>query len=342
MNALIRKIDEVIAGIGKLGRREAFEALQTTFGIIKESGTLSEQELRRFMDMVTLVLFVYPRGMRIRISGPKQAANAREEVLEFNDTYEAALGRTIEFLMRNFFDHLEEYDPQHYLRAALRALAKEYGRARAIQNETVAVDGLLERVAPDEDGVAASTDSAGRLASEGGLGLSGADADAERPECMQRYESLLDNKPDGTIFYDWFVGNLSRIELAQLHGLSVEQVNETILRVARSGFENGRLFPLVSSLLHLKEDGDILWLALKGLTGEQIGRKVAQTHWVVYKRLEALRRRFARLREMGRPGRDFGEWLCGVRPELSQSAGVRQVLHEHGLEFGLIESDFES
>jgi hypothetical protein len=329
VNRLIEKTDKLIAGIGKLGRREAFESVQEVFGLIQQRRTLSEPELKRFMDLVTLVLLVYPRGMRIRLSGARPGANAREERLDFNDNYEAALSRTIDFLARNFSTHVEEYTPLQYLRAALRELAKEYGRARTIQNESIEVDSISERVALDDEG--------------GGE----ARTNEPRPEAFSQlstpvpspgYEYVLEYKPDGEIFYDWFVGNLSRRELAQLRHLSPEEVDQSILHIARSEFEHGRLYPLINSLVHLKVNGDILWLALKGLTGEQIGQKVALSHWAVYKRLGTMHRRFRRLRALGASGRAFGEWLCGVRPELGQTAEVRRILHEHGAEFGLEES----
>lgn len=320
--SLIERIDRIIAEAGKLGRREAFTALQDVFGIIKQQPGLSEPELKRFFDLVTLVFLVYPRGMTVRISG---AGSGRicEERLEFNDAYEAALDRTLDFLARNFLSHVDEYSPQQYLRAALRTLAKDYALERQHRRESVAVDaftdptGEEETVSPERD-----------LAQE------------EPPAWLRAYDYVRETKPDGEIFHSWFVGNLSRPELAQLYGLSLAQVNRAILGIARRVFEQGRLYPLVSSLVRLNENGDIFWLWLKGLTAPQIGEKVRKSHWVVYKRLEMVRRKFARLKELGEPGRRFGTWFCGVNPELIQQPEVRRLLERSGAELGLEAREF--
>jgi len=228
------------------------------------------------------------------------------------------------FLARNFLQHIDEYAPQQYLRAALRELAKEYAREREIRSQSVPVDTILERVTPDGTEVEPPEPVAD-----------------EAPAYATEYAYVREEKPDGEIFYDWFVGNLSRLELAKLYGFTLDQVNRAILRVAQGVFEQGRLYPLVSSLVHLNEDGDILWLSLKGLTGEQIGQKVSKSHWVVYKRLDSLRKRFGRLRELGDAGRVFGAWLCGRQTGPEQAAAVRRILHEYGAELGLHETEFE-
>jgi hypothetical protein len=321
--SLIERIDQVIELIGKLGRREAFGALQEVFGVIKAQPGLSETEVKRFFDMVTLVLLVYPRGMTIRISGVG-AGNICEERLDFNDVYEAALDRTMEFLARNLVTHIDEYEPQGYLRAALRALAKEYSRERAQRRESVTVDNYDDTV--EDETVNPERD----LVQE------------ETPAWLRAYDYVRDDKPDGEMFHSWFVGNLSRAELARLYGKTPAQVNTAILRIARQVFEQGRLYPLVASLVRLNDNGDIFWLWLKGLTAQQIGEKVAKSHWVVYKRLETMRRKFARLKSLGDPGRRFGAWLCGVSPELIRQADVRRVLETQGADLGLETAEFES
>ena len=159
---------------------------------------------------------------------------------------------------------------------ALRALAKEYSRERAQRRDSVTVDNYDdttedEVVNPERD-----------LVQE------------ETPAWLGAYDYVRDDKPDGEIFHSWFVGNLSRAELARLYGKTPAQVNQSILRIARQVFEQGRLYPLVSSLVRLNDNGDIFWLWLKGLTAQQIGEKVAKSHWVVYKRLETMRHKFAR------------------------------------------------
>ena len=320
--SLTERIDRVIGSIGKLGRREAFGALQEIFGIIKQQPGLSEAEVKRFFDMVTLVLLVYPRGMTIRISGAG-AGSICEEKLDFNDVYEAALDRTMDFLARNLVNHIDEYEPQGYLRAALRALAKEYSRERAQRRESVSVDSYDDTV---EDEVANPERD---LVQE------------EAPAWLRAYDYVRDEKPDGEMFHGWFVGNLSRAELARMYRLTPAQVNAAILRVARQVFEQGRLYPLVASLVRQDDNGDIFWLWLKGLTAQQIGEKVAKSHWVVYKRLETMRRKFARLKSLGDPGRRFGAWLCGVNPALIRQADVRRVLEARGAELGLEAAEFE-
>jgi hypothetical protein len=322
--SFIERIDRIIAEAGKLGRREAFTALQDVFGLIKQQPGLSEPELKRFFDLVTLVFLVYPRGMTIRISGAK-SGRICEERLEFNDAYEAALDRTLDFLARNFLNHIDEYSPRQYLRAALRTLAKEYALERQHRRESVAVDSFADHAA-EEETVSPERD----LAQE------------EPPAWLKAYDYVRENKPDGEIFHSWFVGNLSRQELARLYALPLAQVNRAILGIARRVFEQGRLYPLVSSLVRLNENGDIFWLWLKGLTAQQIGEKVRKSHWVVYKRLEAVRRKFARLKELGEPGRRFGAWFCGVNPELIQQAEVRRLLERSGAELGLEAQEFLS
>jgi hypothetical protein len=306
-------MDALIAQMGKLGRREAFAAVEAAFGAIKACPAPSATEVNGFINLVHLVLLIYPRGMRIRVSGARQTANPHEVVLQFNDTYEAALDRTVDFLSRNFLGHIEKYAPRQYLRAALRALAKEYGNERATGNETVTVDEL----SPAADSEPAQD---------------------ERPSYLKRYEYIGQDKSDGEIFYDWYVGSLSRRELAQLHGISVEQVNRVLLEVARERFEQGRFYPMVSWLVGMNVNGDVLWLWSKGLSPQQIADKVGKSRWVVYKRLEGIRLLMARLRARGEPGRAFGRWLCGIEPELYRRRDVRGILREFDSKLELSES----
>lgn len=322
MKSLADRIDQAIGRIERLNRRAAFGELQAVFGAIQQRVRFSEAELKRYFDLLTLVLLVHPRGMRIRISGARSPGAVREERLDFNDFYEVALERTLEFLSRNLLRHLEEYTPLQYLRAVLRALAKEYALARTHQQASIPVDAILERVEPDEawSGSELQTDDA--------------------PAYLKAYEYVLDVKPGGEVFYDWFVGDLSRREISALRGMTREEVDQAILGIARTEFEQGRLYPLVQSLISLEENGDILWLWLKGLTAEQIGEKVALSHWVVYKRPYAVRRKFARLRTLGSAGRQFGAWLCGMQPNLIQEPGVQAVLAQLGAELGLNQTEF--
>ena len=115
---------------------------------------------------------------------------------------------------------------------------------------------------------------------------------------LERYERIRDDKPDGELFYDWFVGTLSRQELARLHGLTLPEVDAALLH-ASTRFEHGRLYPLVKWLIEQAEDGDIFLLFTKGLSGEQIGEKVGKTNWTVYKRLNNVRKRVEELRAAG-------------------------------------------
>ena len=268
MNGLTEQLSSALKRIAGLGRREAFTAIEEVFRAILENPALSSDELKQFTGLVWLVLQRHAPGMRIRISGLKQAAHPREERLESNELFEVALDRTMQFLARNFIHHVEKYAPHQYVIAVLRTLAKEYGRARETANQTLAISDMPTAGEALEEQLAAE----------------------DQPAYLREYEQVREYGRDGDIFYDWFVGSMSRYELARLYSQSLEQVEDSLLRVATT-FEQGRLKTLVSLLLSLREDGDMLLLFSKGLTGEQIGQKVGKSHWLVYKRLEAVRKR---------------------------------------------------
>ena len=108
MSSLLAEMEQVIAGIAGLNRRSAYAALETVFDSLKAGHEkLSEAETSEFIELVHLVLLQFARGETIRVSGPKQA-RALDVCLKYNDAYEAALYRAMEFLARNLFDHLED------------------------------------------------------------------------------------------------------------------------------------------------------------------------------------------------------------------------------------------
>ena len=55
--------------------------------------------------------------------------------------------------------------------------------------------------------------------------------------------------------------------------------------------------------------------------------------------VQAVRRKFAQLRDIGEPGRKFVAWLLGIQPELKDDPDVRQVLHDYGPGLGLTEPE---
>ena len=110
--------------------------------------TLSEAETSEFIELVHLVLLQFARGETIRVSGPSQAREL-DVCLKYNDVYEAALYRAMEFLARNLFDHIEEYTPHQYLHAALRVLGKEYYR---VLTDSYHTDSITEESATSERG----------------------------------------------------------------------------------------------------------------------------------------------------------------------------------------------
>jgi len=279
MSQLMTRIDELIRGLADMRPGEAFHAVEEVFGQIKAQETLSADELTRFFGFVELVLYEKARHRTVRISGIRQANNPKDVSLEFGETFEVALHRVMAFLARNFADHLDEYDAHGYCMAVLRAFAKEYADERTMEFRSASLD------APARDDSGEDSDRAWRP-----------EPSAEPPPAwLERYERIRELKPDGEIFYDWFVGTLSRQELARLHGLTLVEVDAAILHACRE-FEHGQLLPLVQWLVGQAEDGDIFLLATKGLSGEQIGEKVGKTNWTVYKRLNNVRRRAEQLR----------------------------------------------
>jgi len=329
MSRLTDRIDGLIARFEELDSRAAFGAIETVFGQLRQSDSLTREDIDHFFGLVTLVLLRHARGGTVRYSGAGHT-HAREAHLRFGDVYEAALDRTMDFLARNFFRHLAEYEPKAYRMAVLREFAKEYDILLAVRNGAEPLDSAHERrVARDVD------DAAG----------SDCVADDE-PACVEPEVSVPvpagppdvgtgDSSPDAVMFHDWYVGTLSRLELAQLYGLPLEQVNAVLLRQA-GATEGGRLYPLVAGLIHLNYDGDIYLLSCKGLTAEQIAEKVGKSRWVVHKHLQSVRKKFAKLREMGEPGRKFAAWLFGARPELARDKDVLGVLRRYGPCLGLV------
>jgi hypothetical protein len=331
MSELTDRIDGLIARFEELDSRAAFGAIETVFGQLRQSDSVTREDIDHFFGLVTLVLLKHARGGTVRFSGAGHV-HAKEAHLRFGDVYEAALDRTMAFLARNFFRHLDEYEPKAYRMAVLRAFAKEYDILLTIRNGAEPLDSIRERrVARDVDDA------------------TGPDGVADdEPACAEPEVSAAgpagppevgagDSSPDAVMLHDWYVGTLSRLELAQLYDLTLEQVNAVLLHQA-GATEDGRLYPLVAGLIHLNDDGDIYLLSCKGLTAEQIAEKVGKSRWVVHKHLQSVRKRFEKLREMGEPGRKFAAWLFGARPELAHDQDVLGVLRGYGPYLGLVET----
>jgi hypothetical protein len=339
MSPLLAEMDRVITGIAGLNRRSAYAAIEAAFGGLKASfETLSEAETSEFIELVHLVLLVFARGETIRVSGPTQA-RALDVCLKYNDAYEAALYRAMEFLARNLFDHLEEYSPHQYLHAALRGFGKEYYRALADSYRTDSIP--EESPAPEEN--ALSTDvsagpeesarEAGGVRSEEALTVVG-------PEEQSPPALLPDDMPDQEVeqqmFHNWHEGNLSRLELTRLYGLTMDRVNQVLLRVART-YEDGRYYGMVKWLTEMGEDGDIIWLLSKGMTAADVGQKVHRNQWVVYKHRDAVLKRFDAPRKLGAQGRAFCARLLGVGAGSVHEEDTPRVLSDWASELGLLE-----
>jgi len=179
MSSLLAEMEQVITGFARLNRRSAYAALEAVFGDLKaKQETLSEAETSEFMELVHLVLLQFARGETIRVSGPKQA-RVLDVCLRYNDVYEAALYRAMEFLARNLFDHLEKYSPRQYLRAALRVLGKEYYRVLTDSYHTDSIPEESVALREDEPGTAVcagpgeSSSRAGGACSEEALSVVG-------------------------------------------------------------------------------------------------------------------------------------------------------------------------
>jgi len=164
--------------------------------------------------LVHLVLLQFARGETIRVSGPKQA-HGLDVCLKYNDVYEAALYHAMEFLARNLFDHLEEYSPHQYLRAALRILGKEYYRALVDSYHTDSIP---------EESATLREDELSTAVFAGPEALTVVGPEAENPRAHPP-EEVAGRKVEQQMFHNWYEGNLSRFELTRLYGLTMERVN---------------------------------------------------------------------------------------------------------------------
>ena len=332
MPSLLAEMERVITGVAELNRRSAYAAIETVFGGLKATHeTLSEAETSEFIELVHLVLLQVARGETIRVSGPHQAREL-DVCLKYNDVYEAALYRAMEFLARNLFDHLEEYSPHQYLRAALRVLGKEYYR---VLTDSYHTDSILEEsttLREDEPGAAAFARP------EEGLTVVGP---GEQGPPAQLAEDVPGQESEQQMFYNWHDGNLSRLELTRLYGLTMDRVNQILLRVART-HENGRHYGMVKWLIEMGEDGDIIWLLSKGMTAADVGQKVHRNHWVVYKHRDAVLRRFKVLRLAGGEGRAFCARLFGLQTDSVHAEHFPQATRDWAVKVGLMEPGTEA
>jgi hypothetical protein len=332
-------MERVITGIGALNRRSAYSALEAVFGGLKARyETLSEAETSEFIELVHLVLLQFARGETIRVSGANQAREL-DVCLKYNDVYEAALYRAMEFLARNLFDHIEEYSPRQYLRAALRVLGKEYYRALVDSYHTDSIPEESATSREDEPGTAVFAGPEESLTRAGGAcadeALTVVGPEEDNPPAY-RPENTPGQKAEQQLFYNWYEGNLSRFELTRLYSLTMDRVNQTLLHVART-YEDGRHYGMVKWLIELGEDGDIIWLLSKDMTAADVGQKVRRNQWVVYKHRDAVLRRFAALRLTGDEGRAFCARLFGLQPDSVHGEHVPQASRDWAAKVGLIE-----
>jgi len=339
MSSLLAEMDRVIAEIGNLNRRSAYTALETAFGGLKAAHeTLSAAETSEFIELVHLVLLQFPRGETIRVSGPNQAREL-DVCLKYNDVYEAALYRAMEFLARNLFDHLEEYSPNQYLRAALRVFGKEYYRALTDSYHTDSIPEESAAARDDEPGCAVfagpeeSLSRAGDACPDEALTVVGPEGESPAARLP---EDSAGPEEEQQIFYNWYEGNLSRFELTRLYGLTMDRVNQTILSVARM-YEDGRHYGMVKWLIEMGEDGDIIWLLSKDMTAADVGQKVHRNQWVVYKHRDAVRRRFGALRLTGAERRAFCAKLFGMEPDSVQRQQFPKAARDWAVKVGLLE-----
>jgi hypothetical protein len=339
ISSLLAEMDGVIAGIATLNRRSAYAALETAFSGLKvQSETLSGAETSEFIELVHLVLLQFARGETIRVSGPRQAREL-DVCLKYNDAYEAALYHAMEFLARNLFDHLEKYSPNQYLRAALRVLGKEYYRALTDSYQT---DSILDESAVLQEDEPCREDGGWKREEGGGkeeaLTVVGPEAGnpAARPP-----EDVPGQDVEQQMFHNWYEGNLSRSELARLYGLTMDRVNQILLRVAQT-FESGRLHGMVKWLTEMGEDGDIIWLLSKGMTAADVGQKVHRNQWVVYKHRDAVLKRFEPLRLAGDAGRAFCARLFGLETGAVHEEHLSQAARDWAVKVGLMERETEA
>ena len=342
MSPLLAEMDGVIAGIARLNRRSAFAALETVFGGLKARyEELTEAEVSEFVELVHLVLLQFARGATIRVSGPRQRRGL-DVCLKYNDVYEAALHRTMEFLSRHLPDHLEKYSPRQYLRAALRELGKEYYQVLTDSYHTESIP---------EESAASTDDEAGATVGPEEF-LSGHDGacpeealTAVGPEggCVPAYsyETADGQTWEQQMFCNWYEGNLSRCEMARLYGVSMDCVDRTLLRVALA-YEEGRHYGMIKWLIEMGEDGDIIWLLSKDMTAADVGQKVHRNQWVVYKHRDAVRRRLEVLRLSGDEGRAFCARLFGLRADPAGAEGVKQTGRGRAARAGLAEKEAQA
>jgi len=343
MSPLLAEMDRVIAGVAKLNRRSAYAALETVFGGLKAScETLSEAETSEFIELVHLVMLQFARGETIRVSGAHQACGL-DVCLKYNDVYEAALYHAMEFLARNLLDHIEKYSPHQYLHAALRVLGKEYYRAMkdsyrtdSIPEESAA-SGEYEPGAAVFAGPEETVNRAGDARPEESLTVVG--PEQENPPTYLP-EDLTGQRTEQQMFYNWFEGNLSRFELTRLYCLTMDLVEQALLRVART-YDQGRHYGMVKWLIELGEDGDIIWLLSKDMTAADVGQKVRRNQWVVYKHRDAVLRRFRALRLTGDERRAYCAKLFGFEvgpadgespPKVTKDRALRLSLPALGIE----------
>ena len=158
------------------------------------------------------MLLQFARGEIIRVSGLKQHREL-DVCLRYNDVYEAALQRAMEFLSRNLIDHLEKYSPNQYLRAALRVLGKEYYQVLTDSYHTDSIPDESAAFREDEPGSAMleePEDAAGRysgVCTEEALAVAGS-GDGNAPARLDDAAGRLVTGQQ--MFYNWYEGNLSR------------------------------------------------------------------------------------------------------------------------------------
>jgi len=338
MSPLLVEMDRVIAGVAGLNRQSAFAALEAVFGGLKARyEVLSEAEITEFVELVHLVLLQFARGMTIRVSGPRQPREL-DVCLRYNDIYEAALHRAMEFLSRNLFDHLEKYSPREYLRAALRVMGKEYYHVITDACRTVSIpdESALREDDPGEtvpERHDETTSGCGYVCSEEALSTVGP---GDRDFTAHPHDGAGGQAVELQMFQNWYEGNLSRLELTRLYRMTMERVEQALLRVART-YEGGSHYGMVKWLIEMGEDGDIIWLLSKDMTAADVGLKVQRNQWVVYKHRDAVRRRLAAFRSAGNDGRAFCTWLLGLQTGSFGAEHVPQLARGRVTKKGLVE-----
>jgi len=335
MSALLAEMDQVIAGIAGLNRRSAYAAIETVFGGLKASyETLSEAETSEFIELVHLVMLQFARGETIRVSGARQASEL-DVCLKYNDVYEAALYHAMEFLARNLFDHIEKYSPHQYLLAALRVMGKEYYRALKDSYHTDTIPEESAMPGEYEAGAAVSAGAEEPPCRAGGaeeeLTVVGPEAD-NPPACLP--EDSAGPQTEQQLFYNWYEGNLSRLELTRLYGLTMENVDQTLLRVART-YDGGRHYGMVKWLIEMGEDGDIIWLLSKDMTAADVGQKIHRNQWVVYKHRDAVLRRLQALGLTREERRAFCAKLFGLEPGPTDEGCLPRAARDRAMKVSL-------